>query len=41
MDTGYIITPPGGAGSLNSECGPWRPEPREVQGRTFRRGRCN
>ena len=26
-----------GAGSLNSECGPWRPEPREVRRRTFRR----
>ena len=39
----YIITPPGiiCAGSLNSECGPRRPEPRDVLGRTSVRNFAN
>ena len=39
----YVITPPGilCAGPLNSECGPRRPGPRDVLGRTSVRNLAN
>ena len=39
----YVITPPGiyDAGPLNSKCGPRRPGPRDVLGRTSVRNLAN